>query len=350
MTRLQMPMFGLTMTEGAIAKWLRNEGEAVRKGDPLFEVETDKSVMEYEAPEDGVLLKILAPAEKTVPVGEVVGLLGQPGETIAAPPPPAEPVRSKITPRARKLAEERRVDWTALRGSGPGGLITDKDIPVPAAAPRPLPNHRRVIAERLVRSAQERPHIHLTLTIDMTAALEFREQKGCGWNDLLVRAAALALRDHPRLNAAWAEDTVRENPRVNVGLAVAAGDDNLLAPVVEDADRKALAEIGAELRQRIAEARAGKLDPARTQGGTFTISNLGMFGVEQFTAIINPPQSAIVAVGAVRQEPCVLDGQIAIRPRMSVTLGVDHRVADGAAAGRFLERLRALLEEPERLQ
>jgi len=356
--KVTMPMLGLTMSEGVITQWLKRQGEAVRKGDCLFEVETDKSVMEVEAPEDGVLLKVLTGAGITVPVGATVAVIGAEGENVALPPEEqAPPARKTISPRARRLAEEHQVNWQLIEGTGAEGQITEQDVKAflerrqqPAAADlQPLPRHRRLLAQRLTQSHLERPHIHLTVPIDMSRASQFRKARGVSYNDLLVKALGICLAGFPQLNSSLEGDRVRLHPHIHIGVAVAAGDDTLLVPVIRHVDKLALREIAAASQTLIEKARQRKLTPDEMSGATFTLSNLGMFGVEQFTAIINPPEAGILAVGVIVEEPRVIDGAVVIRPMMRVTLGVDHRLVDGALAARFLERLKALLEDPEHL-
>ncbi len=377
MSRLVLPQFGLTMTEGAIARWLRREGEQVRKGDILFEVETDKATMDYEAPEDGVLTKILVEAGTTVPCGTLVGLLNEEAAEAGGPggpapeavaPAPAAPAavtaaparasgRKTVSPRARRLAAEHGVAWETIEGTGDGGQVTEKDVQTflarqrTAEAPeRPtavkLSRHRRILGERLVASQRERAHIYLKATIDMTAARQLHAG-GVNYNDLFVKALALCLEEFPLVNASLHEDVAELHDTANIGLAVAAGDDHLFVPVLRAAARKSLAELRREREALTAKARAMKLAPEEMSGGTFTLSNLGMYGVEEFTAIVNPPETGILAVGAITDEPRAVDGAVAIRPVMRAVLGVDHRLVDGALGARFLARFRALIEDPQ---
>ena len=370
MTNIPMPQLGLTMTEGTIVRWLRNEGERVRKGDPLFEVETDKAVLDVEAPEDGVLLKVLAPANQPVAVGAVVAVVGEAGEAApesgAGPRPAAAsqaaraeagrgpaaaqgaaPRRKSISPRARKLAEERGIDWQSLPGTGADGQITQQDVERSTQAGQPLPRHRQIIAERLTASLRERAHIHLTVTIDMTEAIAVRRRRPeVSYNALMVKALAACLGEFPAVNSTLLEGTLRRNDSAHIGVAVAAGDDALLVPVIREAEKKTPEQIAAEAHALAEKARAGRLTPDEMTGGTFTLSNLGMYGVEQFTAIINPPETGILAAGAVCDEPRAVNGAVVIRPVCRVTLAVDHRVVDGALAARFLARFKRLMECP----
>jgi pyruvate dehydrogenase E2 component (dihydrolipoamide acetyltransferase) len=338
------------MTEGAIARWFRAEGDAVRKGDILFEVETDKATMDYEAPEDGVLTRIVVPAGVTVPCGTLVALLNEQEQEREGRP------RKTISPRARRLAAEHGVEWERLEGSGDGGQVTEKDVqaflarqrpaatPAAPAAPE-LSRHRRILGERLVASARERAHIYLKVTTDMTAARELHAA-GVNYNDLFVKALAICLAEFPLVNASLEGGRVRFHDSADIGLAVAADDEHLFVPVLRDAARKSMAQLRGEREALTARARQKKLAPEEMTGGTFTLSNLGMYGVEEFTAIINPPETGILAVGAVTEEPRAVGGAVAIRPVLRAVLGVDHRLVDGALGARFLARFKELIENP----
>jgi pyruvate dehydrogenase E2 component (dihydrolipoamide acetyltransferase) len=398
-----MPRLSDTMTEGTVAKWLKREGEPVRKGEPLLEVETDKATMELPAYRDGVLTKILVREGITVPLGTPIALLATPEEgqatgagaapRAAGPPvaearaqpaapapaesvPEAEPLRA--TPVARRVAEEHGLDLTALagKGSGPGGRIVLADVerylaeraqaappppPAPAAAApdielRAVSRIHQVMAQRTAQSAREIPHYYLTIEIDMAAALDLRRQLAAlapaegkvSINDLVLRATALALRAVPEVNSTWRDGQLAIHRRVHLGLAVAVPD-GLVVPVIRDADQKTLLQIAAEAHLLAAKARAGTLRLEEIQGSTFTVSNLGMFEVEEFRGLINPPEAGLLAVGAVVEKPVALSGQIALRPRMRVTLAADHRAYSGDVGSRFLQTLKRLLEEPLRL-
>lgn len=345
-------MLGLTMSEGSIHQWLKNEGDTVRKGEPLFEVETDKAIMEVEAPEDGTLAKILVQPDCLIAVGEVVGLITQAGESMSGPEPAASSApKAGISPRARRLAEQHGIDWQSIDGSGADGQVTEADIRAHISdAPKtvepeakPLSRTRQVIAERLHRSIQECVHIYLTVAVDMTQA-----KAACAGtfsiSDLLLHAAGRCLVEFPAVNSSLVDGRVQLHPTVNIGFAVAVSDDALVVPVLRNADRLSLDAISSQRRALVDKAIKRQLTLDEMSGGTFTISNLGMYGVEQFTAIINPPESGILAIGAIAEEPCVVNGVIAIRSVMRVTLAVDHRVIDGALAAKFLQRLKALLE------
>lgn len=358
--------------------------------------------MEFEAPVGGTLLYIGAEAGKAVPIGEVIAIIGKPGEDIqallsggakavqkepaqgssavASTPTTSAPVvvsssaegdRLKASPLARAMAREAGLDLRTIPGTGEGGRIIKRDIeahlqkpPVPAAAPTlapssaytelPLSQMRKTIARRLTASMQEAPHFYLTVSIAMDRAAEWRERLNAlsetkiSFNDLILKACAHALRKHPLLNASWAGDTIRLHQEIHIGFAVAL-EDGLIVPVLRHADRKGLAEIAQETRSLSAKARERKLTPEEYTGSTFSVSNLGMWGIEEFTAVINPPEAAILAVGAIQPQPVVKGDTIGIERRMRVTLSCDHRVVDGATGAQFLQTLKQLLEEPERL-
>jgi pyruvate dehydrogenase E2 component (dihydrolipoyllysine-residue acetyltransferase) len=366
-----MPRLSDSMEEGTVAKWLVAEGAEVTRGQPLVEIDTDKAKMEYEAESDGTLLQILVAEGETAPIGTPIARIGSPGEEVtaaqAAPvaPPetgvPAEGTapraarasRVNASPVAKRLANELGVDLAAIEGTGPNGMITKEDVEQAAggeaggAVLEPLSRVQQAIARHMVEAAAV-PTFAVEVEVDMTAAGERRESLDPrpSFNDLVVKACALALREHPRVNAAFSEQGFREAPDVSVGIAVAA-EDALLVPVVREADTKSLEEIRAETRDLAEKARAGKLTPAELDGGTFTISNLGMHGVRRFEALLNTPQAAILAVGAVELRPTVgADGEVTVRLLMSATLTCDHRILYGADAAVFLTRVRELLEDP----
>ncbi|HET8561456.1 MAG TPA: dihydrolipoamide acetyltransferase family protein [Marmoricola sp.] len=405
MPEVSMPRLSDTMTEGVISSWVKHEGDAVERGDVIAEIETDKAVMELESYDSGVLTRILAPEGATVPIGQPIAVIGEEtapsGATPAAAPAatpeavavvqpgapdtgaatPAERAagdRVRATPLVRRLAREHGIDLSAVTGTGPSGRIVRADLdgllagqpaerpaaparqPVAASIPEdeevPLNNIRRITAERLTESAKV-PHFHLTFAVDAGPLLELRRQlneqvlsedQRCTVTDLLVRAVGLGLVRHREVNAYWAGDRLVRHGRVNVGLAVAL-DNGLIVPVLRDADRKPVTTIVAESRDLTARARAGRLTPDEFKGGTFTLSNLGAFGVEHFTAVINPPEAAILAVGAAREEAVVRDGEVSVRSMMRLTMTSDHRVLDGAASAAFLRDLVDLLEHPLRL-
>ncbi len=397
-----MPSAGAGTTEGALARWTRQPGERVARGDVLAEVETDKALMEVEAPQDGVLGRILvAEGTQGVAAGTVIGLLLAQGESLdaasatpaaaptdaraAAPAAPASAAaapkaaatatsaasgapgrRVVASPLARRIAAAMGVELAAVaHGSGPRGRVLKADVVqaaasgggaasrAEAAAGEDIPhtNARRVIAQRLTAAKQSIPHFYLTVDFDVEALLALRrdlaEQAGVkpSVNDFVVRAVALALAKHPNVNASWGEEAVRRHASVDVSVAVAT-DGGLVTPVVRGADRKSVATISAEVADLARRAREGRLKVNEIQGGGITVSNLGMYGIREFAAIINPPQSCILAVGASQQRPVVRDGALAVGTLMTCTLSADHRVVDGAVGAEFLATLRGLVEAP----
>ncbi len=408
-TRVLMPKGSDTMTEGKILKWLKKEGDSVTNGDALVEIETDKVNMEVEAMGAGVLRKITAAEGSAATVGQLIAVIGKPEEDISAllavapakpaeqkpaplptaPPTPAPlptsaaaspaPVaaapaaaaggRVLASPLARRLAKESGVDLGRLQGSGPGGRIVRRDvetagaarplrvpIPVGPGGPEfrdePLSSMRKVIAQRLIQSLGPVPHFYLTIEVDMRRAKELRESANTldpnlklSYNDVIVKAAAAALRQHPEVNASFLGESIRFHNRVHIGMAVAV-EGGLITPVVRDADRKSLQQISAESKELIARARERKLKPEEYVGGTFSVSNLGMMGIQEFSALINPPEAAILAVGAVDERPVIAEGRIEIGYRCRMTLSCDHRVVDGATGAKFLQTLRQIIENP----
>jgi len=472
-----MPRLSDTMEEGTISQWLKREGDAVKRGDAILEVQTDKANMELEAYSDGVIQQILHGDGDTVPIGTVVGLLAKAGEAVtpvaaapagsaatgnnaatgarsggdrageiadaivetessdeipvavpgaAMPAMPAVVVgasaapagtgngtnaggRVKASPLARNMARERGIDLHTLdgQGSGPGGRIVKLDVerylvaratpapppaatsapaaiaaptqpapatalaPAPALEParptpvgslmdgdelRPANRIQQVMARRLLESKTTIPHFYVTAEVDMAAAAELRGQMvttfgpegKVSYNDLIVRACALTLRAMPDVNRSWRDGQFVQHSHVNIGIAVSMPD-GLMVPVIKDADRKGLREIAVEARALAEKARAGKLTPRDMEGGTFSTSNLGAYDVEQFQAIVNPPESAILAIGSILEQPVALDGQVVVRPRMRLSLSVDHRVIPGVPAAQFLQGVKKLLQEPLRL-
>jgi pyruvate dehydrogenase E2 component (dihydrolipoamide acetyltransferase) len=431
-----MPRLSDTMTEGIIAQWLKAEGDDVRRGDTLAEIETDKATMELEAYASGVLTRILAQPGSTVPIGQPIAVIGEPdgadsadradrapadpapvtptvtspavttpavttpavtaasGPADPAPGPARRPAEAgpglslRSSPLARALARKHGLDLATVTGTGPGGRIVRADVeaaaaagpagpaatrpagqpqppaPAPAAATGPgaederipLSSIRRITAQRLAESAAA-PHFYLTSVVDVGALLALRAELNAqlapsgpkiSVTDLLIRACALTLREHPEVNSSWGGDHLLRHGRVNVGIAVALTD-GLIVPVVPDADRKSITQVATEAHILGERARAGKLTPDQFSGGTFTISNLGMYGIDQFTAVINPPEAAILAVGTTREQPVLRDGQLVNVHRLKLTLTVDHGVLDGATAAAFLRDLVTLLERPLRI-
>ena len=439
-TKVFMEALSPTMEEGRLVKWLKNEGDTVKSGETLAEVETDKAIMELVARGDGVLRKRLVQEGESRPVGQLVGVIAAPDENIdalvadaapagpapaatppadvvaktqevagatavprrpaesqgeaSAPPqqkttaasPPAQPpaasgephgnggqLSQRSSPLARRLASERGLDISQLRGSGPGGRIIKRDIEsaaasapaggAPARAPMraasgadfediALTQIRKTIAKRLVESIGPIPTFYLTAEFDLTrvsemraAMLEMGDEYKVSINDVLLKAVATALAQHPEVNAHWLGDRIRQHHRVHLGMAVATPD-GLIVPVITDADQKRMSEISAEARELAKRARERKLTPEEYTGSTFSISNLGMFGIDQFTAIINPPEVAILAIGTAHDVAVPQDGGYVTRKRVRVTMSCDHRAVDGAVGAQFLQTLRRLVENP----
>ncbi|OJY51426.1 dihydrolipoamide acetyltransferase family protein [Pseudonocardia sp. 73-21] len=419
MPEVLMPRLSDTMEQGVLAQWRKHEGDPVRRGDVLAEIETDKATMELEAYDDGTLTRILIDEGVTVPIGTPIAVIGStadtPPEPVATvdtvepavdtaerpssqasppvavrPPEPAVP-KLRASPLARRLARDHDVDLATLPGSGPGGRIVRADIegavtrrghqaqpqpavpqqPPPTAPPSPAPppavgpddeevpltRVRRLTAQRLVQSARQAPHFSLTRTVDADALMAFRNQVNTdladtgtrvSLTDLLIKACAHALTTHPAVNSSWADTRLLRHHRIHIGVAVAL-DDGLIVPVIHNADAKTLSQISREAHDLAERARTGRLPLNEITGGTFTISNLGMYGIDQFTAVINPPEAAILAVGAANPGPIVRDGQLVAGTTMTLTLSIDHRVLDGATGARFLAALTALLEHPVRI-
>ena len=459
-TKIVMAQLSPTMEEGKLLEWKVAEGDTIEASDLLAEIETDKANMDIEALGGGVVLKILVQAGETVPVGALIGIIGEEGEDISsllaeaeaaasgtpveaetvesapvesppvaeepvvppAPPatppdapepvapaplapvsPPVEPPPGvelphshagessvtgtvKASPVARRMADEAGLRVSDIPGSGPGGRVVKRDVEaaisagVPASAPTPptaavpasaqaaaaLPagpprlvdetlepsQMRKAIARRLVTSIGPVPHFFLTIEVDMGRILELRkamngrlESGKIGVNDILVKVTAEALARHPEINASWQGDTIRRHGSVDIGIAVAI-EDGLITPVLRGADRKGLLQIATEASELVGRAREKRLLPEEYQGATFSVSNLGMFDIDQFTAIINPPEAAILAVGSTSEKAVVVDGEITVRQRMRVTMSCDHRVIDGASGARFLQTFKAMIENP----
>jgi pyruvate dehydrogenase E2 component (dihydrolipoamide acetyltransferase) len=436
-TKVVMEALSPTMEEGRLVEWKKQEGDPVAVGDVLAEVETDKAVMELVARAGGTLLRQVVPAGTTVPVSELVAVIGEPGEDVGhpggppkrpapkaakpeeqgtqpapdrdrpssmppAPPaeavtegngqqPPAQPAaktpslgassggRVKASPLARRMAAERGIDLASVSGSGPEGRVVARDLegaagrapaapatapaarsPVPAApripagvpyADVPLTQIRKTIARRLTQSIGPIPTFYLTTEVDMERAAEAREAllaaggEKVSFNDIVIKATAMALKRHPECNAWWQEDHIRYWNEVHVSMAVAI-EDGLITPVIRNTDIKSLREIAAESRDLAGRARERKLKPEEYTGGTFSVSNLGMLDIDEFTAVINPPETGILAVGRMVPQPVVHEGAVAIRRRMRLTMSCDHRVIDGATGARFLQTLTGMLENP----
>jgi pyruvate dehydrogenase E2 component (dihydrolipoamide acetyltransferase) len=370
MTELTMPKLSDSVADAVIVKWLKSPGEAFHRGDALLEVETDKATVVYEAETDGTLETILVPEGGTAAVGAPIAALAGAGPGAQTVGAAVSAERPNATPVARRTAVELGVSLHGVEGTGPGGRIGREDVVRAAVSPTPLtvaaPAAARgdvqvlvptatqaTIARRMAESAATIPSFTVTADADVSQIVALRlgarAESGVATpslNDFVVKAVAAALGDFPRFNASWVGDTIECYSRINVGVAVAT-DDALLVPVVADAGTKSLAEIAAETRRLADAARRRALRPEELQNGTFTISNLGMFGVRSFTAIVDPPQTAILAVGAVRRSPVEdATGGVVFRDVMTLTLSCDHRVVYGADGARFLSRLRELLERP----
>lgn len=386
-TSVIMPALELAQETGKVVAWRKQEGELVRKGEPLLDVETDKAVVEVESPGDGVLAGVAAQVGDDVVVGRIIGWLLGPGETVPPPEAPtvtgrtgsgptpsqsaaqraaALPVPSsrqtggvRISPKARRLAQDAGIDLRALKGTGPGGEILASDVEAAAAAANrtvaaeaqayePVGTIWKLMADRTVQSWTTVPHFFLAREVDASALVEARaELKGAGvtYTDLLIALAARTLVRHPRVNASWTAQGIRRNAQINIGVAVAT-DDGVSVAVVSGAATASVETVAAE-RQALAErARAGKSRPTDVSGATFTISNLGMHRVDAFTAVINPPQAAILAVGSVVDRVVPIDGAPAVRPTLTMTLSSDHRVVDGARAAAFMDDLAAAIGDP----
>jgi len=373
---IAMPRLSDQMEEATVIKWLKTLGDSIRRGEALVEIETDKATVVYEAEVDGVLEEIVVDEGGTVALGATIARVTgtgsdrpqQPAAVAAAtapPPPPPAPAaakngggtgRSRATPVARRLASDLGVELAGVEGTGPGGRIVRADVRDAASAGGndvELTATQRTIAQRMTESRSQIPEFTLEAEIEMEAIAELREElRDLGreplpsFNDLVVKAVAVSLRKHLAVNASWANGRIRRNEHVNVGIAVAT-EDALYVPTLFDADGLSVFEIASRAREQIEKVMAGTLSPEELGGGTFTVSNLGMFGVRRFNAVINPPQAGILAVGEVARRPVVAeDGSIVARHQMDVALSCDHRVVYGAEAARFLQTLKSLLERP----
>jgi pyruvate dehydrogenase E2 component (dihydrolipoamide acetyltransferase) len=369
-----MPALGMAQETGKVLHWLKTEGDSVAKGEPLLEIETDKVTVELESPAAGVLAGIRAAVGDDVPVGETIAFVLAPGENLPEPvastsgaapagvPRNREPAvaaasgptrRALASPKARRIAAERGVDLAALSGSGPGGAVLAADVEGSRTALQsPVSGLWRLMAERTTESWQSVPHFYLRREVDASRLESWRSAARArpgharvSHTDLLVKLVAEALLRHPRVNSAWRDSGVVASEHIGVGIAVAV-DEGLVVPVIHDADRLSLADTIARRVELVEAARAGTLRPADVTGGTFTVSNLGMYGVDSFDAIVNAPQAAILAVGRIVDRIVPIDGQPAVRPVLQLSVAFDHRVVDGARGAEFLETLASLVEEP----
>lgn len=404
-TELIMPKLTQTMDEGKLINWLKQEGQRVEKGEPLFIVETDKAAVEVEAPATGILARVLVEPGATLSVGAIIGYVAEPGEPLPEIPPtvstvavPATAARAapglseapssgsevevKASPLARRLAQQHGIDLEKVRGSGPEGRIVKEDIlaivsgrekspetprpeagmpatademPVRAGGLVVLRGMRKAIAEQMTYSARTAPHVTITMEVDMTDAVTMREHLlaevertaniRLSLNHLVLKAVATALKEHPMLNSRWTDEGVQLVDEVNLGVAVAV-DDGLVVPVLRNAHSRSLVDIASQAVHLAERAKEHKLSQGEFSGSTFTVSNLGMFGVEVFTPIINPPETAILGVGQCVRKPVVINEELALRWIMVLSLSFDHRVVDGAQAARFLSAVKVLLERP----
>ena len=404
-----MPKLSDTMTEGVVAAWTKNVGDAVKTGEILAEIETDKATMEFESFYDGVLLYIGVETGKTAPVNAILAIIGDKGEDIASliTATPEVPVISEkkveekkeaattpivvqekapvaevksiplssnsgrifASPLAKKLAEEKGIDINAVSGTGENGRIIKKDVDhytpytpanrtfsqaplgVEGFTDEPVSQMRKTISRRLAESKFSAPHFYLTLDIDMDQAITIRkglnsvEGVKVSFNDMVVKAVGMSLKQHPTVNSAWMGDFIRKNQHVHVGVAVAV-EDGLMVPVLKFTDQMSLTQIGANVKDLAGKAKSKKIQPAEMEGSTFTVSNLGMFGIVEFNSIINQPNSAILSVGAIVEKPVVKDGQIVVGNTMMLSLACDHRTIDGATGAQFLQTLKVFIENP----
>ncbi|MDA0987059.1 MAG: dihydrolipoamide acetyltransferase family protein [Bacteroidetes bacterium] len=391
-TRIDMPKLSDTMDEGIILKWRKNEGEEVKQGEIIADVQSDKADMELEAYESGIILKLFAKEKEAVKVGAPLVIIGSKGEDISellsTEPKKVEKQKSitqekvktskpiiskkfstdsriKASPLAKKIAEQKGVALGRVIGTGPFGRIVKQDVENISLLSNlkyssedvevvPVTMMRKTIARRLSASKTIAPHFYVTSEIKMMKASKFRDDLisklnfKISFNDIIVKSVSLALQKHSEVNSSWDYDSILIHKKINIGIAVAT-DDGLTTPIIKNANQKSILEISTEIKELAQKARERKLKPEEYQGSTFTISNLGMFDVENFTAIINPPESAILAIGSIIEKPIVENGQMIIGKTMKITLSSDHRVIDGVVAGKFLQTLKQILENPKEL-
>ncbi len=386
-----MPALEMAQENGKLLAWRKKAGEQVKKGEPLLEIETDKAVVEIESPGDGILAGVIAEVGAVVPVGEIIAWLVAPGEQPPAKAATAAPsaratsvaqsaavaaaqqkdaapsVAPQISPKARRLAKELGVDYSHIRGTGPDGTITSEDVQAaanapaasaqsaPAPAAEPLSQLARLMAERTTQSWTSVPHFFLVQTVDAGGLIDTQkklsQENAAGTaptiTDLLISLLARVLEKHPRMNSSWTGDNVRQNPDINISVAMAVKD-GVVGAVIPKANKELVASLSVLRRELTERARAGRLRPADISEGTFTLSNLGMYKVNAFSAIITPPQCAILAVGAIADAVVPVEGKPGIRPMMTMTLSSDHRVVDGARAAEFLVDLVSAIREPSK--
>ncbi|GAQ25924.1 dihydrolipoamide acetyltransferase family protein [Tepidanaerobacter syntrophicus] len=373
-----MPKLGLTMTKGTLNKWLIKVGDKVKKGDAVAEISSEKITNVVEAPADGILGKILVNEGEEVPVATPIGIIISEGEKLDEIPkaaakeeavtPPSEGF-IKATPIAKKLAKENGLDLSQIQGTGPGGRITEEDVKNYMASKTagtkekeekaevekiPMDNMRKIIAQRMKQSWTQAPHVTENIKIDATEMVDFRSKLNMNekikitFTDIIVKACAIAIKKYPNINWSTDGEFIIKNKNINIGVAVAL-ENGLIVPVVRDVDKKSLKEISDCIKDLSIRARENRLQPDETIGGTFTVTNLGMYEIDSFTPIINPPESAILGVNRIYQEPAVINDNITIRQSMTLSLSFDHRIIDGAAAAKFLLYLKQVLENPATL-
>ena len=394
---IKMPRLSDTMTDGVVAKWHKKVGDVVKEGDLLADIETDKATMEFEAFQEGVLLHIGVAETESAPVDSILAILGEKGEDVSnlldsnneseetpkkeeknisspannsdnssfeTPKKSADNLLIKASPLAKKIAKEKGIDISQIKGSGENGRIIKRDlnnfntkttqekiVSTNDMIMQPLSQMRKTIASRLSQSKFTAPHFYLTSEVDVENLISLRQNinqtldEKISFNDIIIKAVAFSLRKHPNINVSWSEDNIILNENINIGVAIAV-DEGLLVPVIKNADKNSILDISNKIKDFAERSRNKKINLEELSGNTFTVSNLGMFGNDEFTAIINPPDACILAVGAIKQKPIVKNNEIAIGNIMKVTLSSDHRLVDGAEGAKFLKTLKTVLESP----
>ena len=394
---IKMPRLSDTMTDGVVAKWHKKVGDVVKEGDLLADIETDKATMEFEAFQEGVLLHIGVAETESAPVDSILAILGEKGEDVSnlldsnneseetpkkeeknisspannsdnssfeTPKKSADNLQIKASPLAKKIAKEKGIDISQIKGSGENGRIIKRDlnnfntknteekiVSTNDMTMQPLSQMRKTIASRLSQSKFTAPHFYLTSEVDVENLISLRQNinqtldEKISFNDIIIKAVAFSLRKHPNINVSWSEDNIILNENINIGVAIAV-DEGLLVPVIKNADKNSILDISNKIKDFAERSRNKKINLEELSGNTFTVSNLGMFGIDEFTAIINPPDACILAVGAIKQKPIVKNNEIAIGNIMKVTLSSDHRLVDGAEGAKFLKTLKTVLESP----
>lgn len=375
-TKIVMPKLSLTMKTGSVVQWFKKEGEQVEKGEPIVEVLSEKVTYDVEAPAAGVLRKILAEEGMDLPVNATLAFITAPGEELLESEIETAPSVNHVeegvvkeetevgtfkervlaSPAAKRLAREQNVDLTRVRGTGPEGRIVEEDVRrriegQPELTPRvkeelPLTGIRKTTAERVASSFRTAPHSFIIMDVDMKNAEKLREETGASYTAILVLALAKALRENPTVNATLKDGKIRVYDDINVGVAVST-EKGLVVPIIWNADKKQLAQISSELEELAEKARQGKLSKEQLAGGTFTVTNLGMYDVDMFLPIINPPEAAILAAGRIVEKPVIVNEQVVAKPLMTLTLAYDHRIVDGAPAAVFLRKIKKILEEAQ---